>query len=150
MTIHNFDPRAASAGKTTLTVMLEADPGYWMNLRERDLAAYNLRKAAVAEQVIDALDKHLGDIRARVEMIDVATPATFFRYTNNWNGAPMAWQVFSLFLFKPRKRLKGLQNFLMCGQWTGDPGLPCAAMGGKEAAKMICRQDGRAFKTSKA
>jgi len=63
-----------------------------------------------------------------VEMIDVATPATYIRYTNNWNGDPMAWGTdVSLFIDNPKKEVSGLNNFLICGHWVGDLGLSCGA-----------------------
>jgi hypothetical protein len=33
----------------------------------------------------------------------------------------------------------------MCGQWTGEPGLPGAAGSGRRLAMLICKQHGKKF-----
>lgn len=146
VTIHNFDPTAAPEGKTVLTVLVKShDPKYWISLRSDNLREYKERKEAVARQVIDALDDHFKDIKIHLEMIDVATPATFARYTDNWNGALMGWTDPKLLLYKPKKTIKGLKNFYMCGQWTADTGLPGAVMSGWSISQIICKRDGKEF-----
>ena len=63
--------------------------------------------------VIEILDKKLGDIASRVEVYDVATPATYIRYANNWKGSIEGWlPTPNLFVFGKhiRKTLHGLKN----------------------------------------
>jgi phytoene dehydrogenase-like protein len=149
VTIHNFDPTCAPKGKTVLTLMLESkDPKYWIDLRKDNPEEYTKRKKSIAEHVIEELSHHFGSVKKNIEMVDVATPATYVRYTNNWNGAPMGWQDFMLFVNKPKKEIKGLANFYMCGQWVGDGGLPMAARSGRDVAQIICKKDDIVFKTS--
>lgn len=150
VTIHNFDPKAAPAGKTVLTLMLPCDAKVWAGLRDKDRVEYGRRKQEIADRVVDELERHLGDIKTKLEMVDVATPATYIRYTGNWNGVPMAWQNPKIYLFRPPKQLKGLDNFYMCGQWTGEPGLPGATGSGRRVAMMVCKQDGKKFVSTEA
>jgi len=85
VTIHNFDPTAAEKGKTVLTLMLECkNPEYWINLRNNDKDRYNQEKERIAREVIQCLEKRFGNIESNIEVCDVATPATYVRYTNNW------------------------------------------------------------------
>jgi phytoene dehydrogenase-like protein len=146
-TIHNFDPKSAPEGKTVMTFMISSqDPKHWIRLRQENKELYDKQKQEVAERVVREADNYFGNIRNNLEVLDVATPATYVRYTNNWNGVPMAWQNTSLYVFKPKKQIKGLKNFYMCGQWVGEPGLPGASMSGKTLAQIICKKENIEFR----
>jgi phytoene dehydrogenase-like protein len=148
VTIHNFDPKAAPPGKTVLTAMIESNnPKHWINLRKKNVLEYTERKNKIADRVVDEIDAHFGNIKNNLEVVDIATPATYVRLTSNWNGAQMGWQDPKLFLFQPKKQIEGLKNFYMCGQWTGGAGLPGAAQSGREVAKMICKNNNKQFLT---
>ena len=86
-------------------------------------------------------------------IIDIATPLTFERYTGNWKGCFEGWLITpenSKVLMKPMSQsIPGLSNFYMCGQWV-EPGggLPTAVMSGRRLVKRICKEDGRRFRTT--
>jgi phytoene dehydrogenase-like protein len=146
VTVYNFDPGAAPKGHTVLTAVVESNnPSYWINLRNSNKQEYDRQKDAIAGHVIDEFENHFGNIKNNLKMVDVATPATYVRYTNNRNGALMGWTDFNLFINKPKKEIRGLKNFYMCGQWTGDAGLPGALISGREVTRMICRKDEKKF-----
>ena len=42
--------------------------------------------------LLDALETRYPGIRDKVEMVDVATPLTYERYTGNWKGTHMTWE----------------------------------------------------------
>jgi phytoene dehydrogenase-like protein len=144
----HFDPTMAPEGKTSAIVMIESrNLDYWSGLREKDPARYREEKQKVGELVIEALEQELGGIKSAVEVVDVATPATWFRYTGNWQGSYEG--------FLPTRRtmmkhlgftLPGLENFYMHGQWVGvGGGLPPAAMNGRALARILCRKHGKRF-----
>jgi phytoene dehydrogenase-like protein len=147
VTIRNFEPSAAPAGKTVLTIMIIVNnTEYWTTLRKENRREYDRQKATIAQQVLDELDTYFGNIKEKVEMIDVATPATYIRYTNNWNGVAYSWEDFMLMSFnKPNKEIQGLNNFYMCGQWVGDAGISGASQSGKDLAQILCQKDGKKF-----
>lgn len=152
VTIHNFDPTAAPRGKTLLTIAIWVyDTDYWVRLRHENQSAYEERKKEIADHLIEEIDAHFGDIKSKVEMVDVATPATTIRYTNNWNGAPSGWgfEDFRFSINKPKKEIKGLKNFYMCGHWVGDGGLSEVARSGKDVAQILCKKDGKTFVSKK-
>jgi phytoene dehydrogenase-like protein len=101
--------------------------------------------------VIQILDKRFPGLKGQTEMIDVATPVTFERYTGNWKGSFEGWLITpgnSGVLMKPMKQtLPGLKNFYMCGQWV-EPGggLPTSVMSARRLIRAICREDNRKFK----
>jgi phytoene dehydrogenase-like protein len=146
----NFDPDLAPEGKTLIYMMFETENyEYWTGLREQDPAGYKEAKEKVAREVIEMADQKLGNIKENVEVLDVATPATFIRYTGNWKGSYEGWFPSSDMVFGKsfKKTLPGLKNFYMAGQWV-EPGggLPPAILSGRNVTQIICRQDGKKFR----
>ena len=143
--IYNYDRTMAPDGKTTISVSLTAqNADYWIELRQKDYEGYKAAKEKLGKDVIDRLDQKFGRIRDCVEVTDVATPATFNRYTGNWKGSIQGWMP-SGDLFAPssvRHVLPGLKNFYMTGHWM-EPGggLPVALMMGRNVAYRINQQD---------
>ncbi len=106
-------------------------------------------KDALAKEVFAVLEAKMGNIEDNVEMIDVATPATYNRYTGNWKGSIQGWANEKIFEKNPfRKELAGLSNFYMIGQWV-EPGggVPTVFKSGRDIAQIICKKDKKSFKT---
>jgi phytoene dehydrogenase-like protein len=106
-------------------------------------------KKDFANQIIDALDEKLGDIKQHIEETDITTPATYHRYTGNFQGSVQGWL--------PPKNLKagtpiktglpGLKNFYFTGHWSHlGGGLPIAIKSGRDIAKIICQKYNVPFK----
>jgi len=141
--IYNQDPTLAPAGKTSLVIMMASSYEYWQDL-SRDPGAYKEKKDQVARTLVELLDQRFPGISRQVEMVDVATPVTFKRYTGNWKGSFEGWLLTpqnSFTAMKPMQQtLPGLQNFYLCGQWV-EPGggLPTGVMSGNRTAKNSIR-----------
>jgi phytoene dehydrogenase-like protein len=149
-TIYNFDPTLAEEGKTCVNVMFESfGHEYWTNLRENNIKKYKEEKQRIADSVIDVLEEKIGDIKQNVEVIDVATPATFIRYTNNWRGSYEGWlPVPGALTNTIDKELPGLKKFYMIGQWVESTGgLPPAIKSGRDITQIICKKDRKRFIT---
>ncbi|MGB8489572.1 MAG: NAD(P)/FAD-dependent oxidoreductase [Bacteroidales bacterium] len=150
--IFNHDPSMAPAGKTAMITMLETSYDYWKELAG-DRKAYLKKKDEIAEKIIEALDQRFQGISSLIEMIDVATPMTFERYTGNWKGSFEGWLITpgnSEVLLKPMEQtLPGLNNFYMCGQWV-EPGggLPTSIMSARRLVKKLCGEDHLKFRTT--
>jgi phytoene dehydrogenase-like protein len=148
--IFNFDPSMAPEGKTVITVLLEADGPYWLELQDRDREEYKAEKARIGEAVVSALDARFPGLKDEVEMVDVATPATTVRYTGNWRASFEGWMPTPGYLMKglPR-RLPGLDDFYMVGQWVQPGGgLPTGVMTAREVLQLVCKRDSVKFRTS--
>lgn len=146
--ICSFDPTFAPDGCTAVVVNLRChDYAFWTRLREQDREVYAREKQRVADRVIDALDERFGNIRATLEILDVATPATYIRYTNIWQGSYQGWAPTPKLVGKTlEKTLPGLRGFYMAGQWVEPAGgLPRAMFSARNVAQIICRDDGRRF-----
>ncbi len=146
--LFTFDPTVAPSGSTLLTVMLPTvNYAYWEQLRQNDREKYQAEKERVADQIIEALDKRLGSIREHIAMVDVSTPATVIRYTNNWKGTFEGWVLNpKMGLRRMKKTLSGLKNFYMTGQWV-EPGggVPTALLSGRNVAQLICKDNKISF-----
>jgi phytoene dehydrogenase-like protein len=144
-----FDPTMAPAGKTAAIVSISTrNHEYWTGLRRRDPAGYRTEKERVGRLLVEALDEEIGDIAGHVEAIDVATPATWIRYTGTWKGSYEGFVPTRKTVMKNlAPTLPGLDRFYMSSQWvTIGGGLPPAAMYGRALAKTICRRFGRKFR----
>ena len=145
-----FDPQMAPEGKSVLTLWCEADPDYWQWLRQ-DKKRYRQHKDEIAEIVTEILDRRYPGLAKAVDVVDVATPVTYQRYTGNWRGAFAGWALtthkMSMMMGKGMdKTLPGLENFYMIGQWVepgGNVELSCAS--GRDVIKDICHAREEAF-----
>jgi phytoene dehydrogenase-like protein len=140
--IFHFDPTFAPPGKTAVVVFLGTyNDGYWRSLREKDRSKYESEKERVADAVIADFGKRFPAAKDKIEVVDVATPATVVRYTNNWRGSMEGWLITPATGMRPLpKTLPGLSAFYMVGQWTQPGGgLPTGLMNGREVSKLICR-----------
>lgn len=146
-----FDPSLAPAGKSVIIVMLRTNYAYWQRIYGR--RPYDSEQDQVGEILIDFLEKIYPGIKEDIEVIDVATPLSYERYTGNWQGSSVGWlltkETMVMMIQGMGKTLPGLKNFYMAGQWV-EPGgsVPVVAMSGRNAIQLICHQDGNEFVTS--
>jgi phytoene dehydrogenase-like protein len=148
--IFNDDPTLAPPGKTVVQVILTTDFDRWCDLQEKDRPRYEAEKERVAAEVLAQLEAYLPGIGSQVEMTDVATPYTFWRYTRNYRGAFEGWLMApETFGKRVEKTLPSLKNFYMAGQWV-EPGggVPTALFSGRSVIKMLCREDGKQLSTT--
>ncbi|NHJ39368.1 MAG: NAD(P)/FAD-dependent oxidoreductase [Asgard group archaeon] len=142
--IYDFDPTAAPDEHTLLTIMF--DPGdeyYWIDLREKDKELYIKEKNKILKEVINRLEDQFGDLIDKIVFSDIATPATYKRYTRNWKGGIQGWSVtpkeFKKFI---PKTIKGLKRFYMAGQWFElFGGIPNSIKGGRHVAQLIAHDN---------
>ncbi len=148
--IFNYSDRFAPAGKTVIQAGFETEWDHWSDLHE-DPAAYDSEKQRVAGEVLQRLEMHYPGLSALVEMTDVATPYTTWRYTLNRRGAYMGWlPTPGVITSVVRRTLPGLDRFIMAGQWVmPGGGVPGCLYSGRHAAQILCHKDGKAFVTAK-
>ena len=146
-----FDPTIAPPGKSVVEVWLDSSYAYWKGIsdhRER----YEAEKQRAASAVIGQLERLYPRITEQIEVVDVATPLTIERYTGNWHGC-QAWfptrNMVGVMLKGLSRRLPGLEDFYMVGQWAGAAGgLSNAAISGRKLVEGMCKRDGREFVTT--
>jgi phytoene dehydrogenase-like protein len=147
-----FDPTMAPPGKSVLSVWCEADYDYWKSMRVHR-KHYRAAKDLVAQQAIAALDERFPGLSDAIEVVDVATPVTYERYTANWRGAFAGWALTTRKMSMMmgggmKKTLPGLDNFYMIGQWV-EPGgnVELSVASGRDVVKDICAAEEKPFET---
>jgi phytoene dehydrogenase-like protein len=140
--IYHYDPTLAPEGKTIIVMSFYSRNGeFWINLRNNDRAEYKRFKEDFATSMIQILDEKIGGVKESVEETDVATPATYQRYTGNWKGSAQGWF--------PAKNpiaaspitidLPGLKNFYYTSHWsTPGGGLPTVLKSSHDLAQKLC------------
>ena len=148
--LFNYSVRFAPPGKTVVQVEFETEWGYWNDLQGRDRAAYEAEKERVAVEVLQRLEVHYPGLSQQVEVTDVATPYTFWRYTLNHNGAWEGWlPTPETITTLVERTLPGLDSFYMAGQWVmPGGGVPPCLYSGRHVVQLLCRQDKQPFSTS--
>jgi phytoene dehydrogenase-like protein len=145
-----YDTSMARAGKSVVTVsFIFVSYAYWKKLYE-DRERYKAEKQALADAVIDRLEMRFPGIKEQIEVVDVATPVTYERYTGNWQGSYMGWGATTETRLKMMSRtLPGLGNFYMAGQWVYvGGGVSGAVASGRYAVQVMCKKDKRPFVTT--
>jgi phytoene dehydrogenase-like protein len=143
----NYGEKFAPTGKTVVQVEFETEWDYWHDLQREDRARYEAEKDRLATEVLQRLEAHYPGIASRVELTDVATPHTTWRYTRNHRGSWGGWLITPQAMTTMIKRtLPGLSDFYMAGQWVmPGGGVPPCLYSGRHAVQLICRNDGKPF-----
>ena len=152
VSVFGSDAGLCPEGRTVMTVRMPALYDFWIKLKQDNPQGYQAEKKAILQEVIGILDRRFPGLAEHLEQSDIATPATFVRYTANWQGSYEGW------LPTPRiigRRipctLPGLEDFYMAGHWVVvGGGLPSAALSGRYVAQMICAQNGKVFAATTA
>jgi phytoene dehydrogenase-like protein len=147
---HNMDKTLAPEGKTVLSLMIPTNYDYWAQL-EGKTDEYLAEKKRIEEAVVNAISELYPDIKNNVEVVDVATPLTFVRYTGNWRGSYEGWLSTKKTMSLPMPlTLPGLSHFYMAGHWVSPGGgLPAAAITGRHAVKLMCKNEKMRFVTTR-
>lgn len=133
----------APPGQAVVQARLASHFGDWNDLGCTERARYEAQKAQLATRILERLEAHLPGITAAVEMTDVATPYTFWRYTRDqgsaWEGASLPTPV----LGPPQpKTLPGMAVFYMAGRWHGSKGsIPTSLCSGRQVVQLVCHDD---------
>jgi len=139
----------APPGKTVIQVMFETEWDYWDGL-QRESPRYKAEKERIAAEILKRLEIYYPGISSQVEVTDVATPYTTWRYTMNYKGAYMGWLPTPQTIMTVMERtLPGLANFYMAGQWVmPGGGVSPSLYSGRQAIQLICHRDKKPFSAS--
>ncbi|MGV2941915.1 phytoene desaturase family protein [Mesobacillus sp. LC4] len=146
--VQNIDHTLNKKKGTVLQVNIFSEWEYWDELyKDREL--YDSRKEQLARDVQQAIEEVYPNLIGRIHYIDVATPKTFFHFTNVWNGAFEGWKLTPHNIkMKIPKKITGLSNAYHIGQWTTPGGgIPIAAKDGRNIARILCHEDKKPFLT---
>ncbi len=149
---HCFDKSMAPAGKSVVEVWYATDYKFWKRL-SHSREEYEAEKNRIAEFTLNVLDKRWPGFKSQVEVVDVPTPATYKHFTGNWKASPDGWYITpdNMRNQEPLHTVPGLGGLYTSGQWTAPfTGTVIAAMTGRQAIELMCREEGRRFVTEPA
>ncbi len=137
----------APSGGTALTAALMTDTyDFWK--KAKDEGRYEAEKQALGEQIVRALCGKYSECEGKIEVVDIATPLTYERYTGAYRGSWMS-------IMKPGARAgmmypaysENINGLYFAGHRMMPPGgLPVALSSGRTAAQLVCRQFDVEFK----
>ena len=135
--------RYSPEGCTAVTALFPGySYGYWKAAKED--GTYEEKKKAVAEKFIGILEEQIPETRGKIAVTDVATPVTYQRYCDTYEGSYMSdWLPATLTTNAPNRYRKGLY---FAGQRTAySGGLPPAVISGRLAALILSKDFGHKF-----
>ena len=142
--VYNYDPTLAPAGKTSVSVSFYTQNGnFWIDLLKNDPQKYKKVKDEFAREVIGLLEQKFAGLKDYIEVVNVATPATYHQYTNNWQGSTQGWLPGrNIMASSPVGfELPGLKNFYYCSHWSmPGGGLPTAVKTANDVAMIISKK----------
>ncbi|GHV95493.1 amine oxidase [Spirochaetia bacterium] len=138
-------PEYAPAGCTTLTTLLTGDSyDFWKAHRQN--GSYDEQKKILADELTRLIEKSLPRLKGKIEVIDIATPLTYERYTGSYRGAWMTVLDKGDRYVMPAPISREIKNLYFAGFRTIAPGgLPVALLSGFRAAQYACRDNGMVF-----
>ena len=89
----------------------------WADWQDLDEETYKERKSALIEETLKVLERHLPDIRNKIDHIEAATPRTIHHFTQHWSGASFGTKYEGAGRFS--KTSRGRQWCLSC-RFCGD------------------------------
>jgi prolycopene isomerase len=156
--ISGRDPSLAPPGKGALTLYAPCSIRYgdgWKS--ERDSAGrfvrgprYRAFKQEYADTLIQRVTQRLlPELRRHIEVLDVATPLTYLRYTGNHDGAIMGFRpVWANIRRRVANRFTPVRHLYIGGQWAEyGGGVPGAVRAGLNSALLVLqRENPQAFR----
>ena len=141
--VRDFGPRSplAPEGCRVVQAFFETDFESWQSMRAEGRDRYNSLKEHAAAEALKRVEYLMPGISRAVEVTDVATPATFYRYSRNHMGSYEGWLMnMEAFTHPVEKTLPGLERLYLAGQWVQPGGgVPTALLSGRKVINMITR-----------
>lgn len=130
---------------TLMTVLLDqytTNFAFWRHLYQNQ-ECYKAEKQRIAQDVLDRILKKFPNLQGNIELLDVATPMTYERYTHNACGSYMSFLfTHNRMAYSSSGRIRGLKHFYLASQWMQAPGgLPLALASGKFAIQQIALRE---------
>jgi phytoene dehydrogenase-like protein len=136
---------APEGGTALTTVFMDDTYDFWK--KARDEGRYEAEKQALAEQISRAVCAKYPQAEGKIEVIDIATPLTYERYTGAYRGSWMGVMNKGDKQVQYPGFLDSVKNVYFAGhRMTSLGGLPVALVSGRTAAQLVCRQCNVTFK----
>ena len=145
LVVNNYAQESTYApdGCTVLTCLLHGDSyGYWAAARADD--TYAAKKQEVVTLLVQRLATRIPEVTGAVEVTDMATPVTYERYCDTFQGSYMSdWKAGRRVPHAPVRYAPGIYFTGQRVSFSG--GLPPAAETGHRTAQTLCKDFGVEF-----
>lgn len=145
LVVNNYAQESAYApdGCTVLTCLLHGDSyGYWAAARAD--GTYAAKKQEVVALLVERLATRIPEVTGAVEVTDMATPVTYERYCDTFQGSYMSdWKAGRRVPHAPVRYAPGIYFTGQRVSFSG--GLPPAAETGHRTAQTLCKDFGVEF-----
>jgi phytoene dehydrogenase-like protein len=128
-----FMLRASPDGKTILA---------FVGAPFKSVEFWKQHKKNIAREFLERVQRLIPKLADHVAYFDAASPATLYRYTNNFRGAAFGWAKKQTQAFDPLfVRTSPIRGLYLTGHWTSIAfGMPGACYAGHDTAKRILRK----------
>ena len=130
----------APENSAVLTTLFMGDTyNFWKKAKEEGY--YEKEKQALADKIRSAVCKKFPQAQDNIEVIDIATPLTYEKYTGAYHGSWMSIPgVGDKMTNYPGFSKKNIGLYFAGHRVMPPGGLPMAVYSGRMAAQMVCRQ----------
>jgi len=138
----NIDPSCCPEGKSVVATMVLASPEIFdeaLGVGRRRGRTYKALKERLLPQLLDKMERALGvgDLRSHAEVLELATPVTIERFTENRGGAYVGWRYSVDQARDLIPQQSPVENLFLCGHWVAPGGGVSNVMtGGLNAAEL--------------
>ncbi len=147
---YSFDNTFIKNGKVliqSITFVDKKRANYFIQLKKSE-RKYKEVKTLFASAIIKSIEEIFPNMKDQISLIDVCTPATYYRYTGNSNGSYMSY-VFpkKVLPINCSSKVKGISNFLVASQYLSPTGgLPIALGMASKVVKDIYKLEKKVVK----
>ncbi|MCL2833707.1 MAG: NAD(P)/FAD-dependent oxidoreductase [Treponema sp.] len=136
----------APDGCTAMTTTLLGDTyDFWK--KAKDEGRYEEEKRNLADQISREICRKFPQAKGNIEVLDIATPLTYERYTGAYHGSWMSVVGAGEKMKTYPCAVKNIGGLYFAGHRLNSPGgLPVALVTGRQAAQMVCRQFDAVFR----
>lgn len=135
----------APKGCTAATIILIGN-SYQFWKEQKKNGTYQSQKESIANLIIENIGAHFPKLQGKITTWDIATPLSFERYTNSFEGSYMTVMKPGDNSLKYPARSESIQNLYFAGQRMQSPGgLPMAALSARRAVQHLCIDNGKTF-----
>ncbi|MCR5113239.1 MAG: FAD-dependent oxidoreductase [Acholeplasmatales bacterium] len=153
--IKELNPRNYSFDKTlnkdctTLGVLIRVGDDLYDMLKNMNKVEYQAYKNSIGNTILEEIKRYYNLTDDDIKFLDLTTPITYERYCNAYRGSYQSFVTSSNHeKLMDTGLVKGLDNFIIAGQWVMPPGgLPIALFTGRHEAYRITRMEHKKFKT---
>jgi len=138
LSFYSYRQYAPDGGTALTTISFGDTYDFWEKAKAE--GRYEQEKQALAEQYTRALCEKYPECEGKVEVVDIATPLTYERYTGAYRGAWMSITGPGDAMTQYPGDCKNISGLFFAGHRLVPPGgLPSAAASGRKVAQMVCK-----------